>query len=151
MYYIRNPDIVSVTRGGNSSTSSFLNSILRSVFRSLIDLHVAAISLTILNKETVFSTTVSADTNTCPDAEPFDELTPSQLVSLILDPDMTAESSVPIDLHAAKMLQRAQCETSVLDGSDPESVLTAVRTGEFEGSKINPDQNDQKNDCRRET
>ncbi|MDG5775220.1 UMP kinase [Haloarculaceae archaeon H-GB1-1] len=81
-----------------------------------------------------------ADPNTCPDAEPFDELTPSQLVSLILDLDMTAESGVPIDLHAAKMLQRAQCETIVLDGGDPENILTAVRTGEFEGTKINPDQ-----------
>ena len=81
----------------------------------------------------------TSDPNTCPDAEPFDELTPSQLVSLILDLDMTAESSVPIDLHAAKMLQRAQCETIVLDGGDPENILTAIRTGEFEGTKIIPD------------
>lgn len=87
-----------------------------------------------------------ADPNTCPDAEPFDELTPSQLVSLILD--TTAKSSVPIDLHAAKMLQRAQCETIVLDGGDSERILTAVRTGEFEGTKINPDQT---NDLFRET
>ncbi|WP_435345933.1 UMP kinase [Haloarchaeobius sp. HRN-SO-5] len=81
----------------------------------------------------------SADPNTCPDAEPFDELAPSQLVSLILDTDMTAGSSVPIDLQAAKMLQRAQCDTVVLDGTDPERILTAVRTGEFEGAKIVPD------------
>ena len=53
---------------------------------------------------------------------------------------MTAGSSVPIGLHAAKMLQRAQCETIVLDGADPESILTAVRTGEFEGTRIIPDQ-----------
>jgi len=83
---------------------------------------------------------LSADPNTCPDAEPFDELTPSQLVSLILDIDMTAGSSVPIDLHAAKMLQRVQCETIVLDGGDPENILTAVRTGGFEGTRIIPDQ-----------
>ena len=82
----------------------------------------------------------SADPNICPDAEPFDELTPSQLVSLILDIDMPAGSSVPIDLQAAKMLQRAQCETIVLDGGDPESILTAVRTGEYEGARIIPDQ-----------
>ena len=81
-----------------------------------------------------------ADPNTCPEAEPFDELTPSQLVSLILDIDMTAGISVPIDLHAAKMLQRAQCETIVLDGSDPEDILAAIRTAEFEGTKIIPDQ-----------
>ena len=82
----------------------------------------------------------SADPNTCADAEPFGELTPSQLVSLILDIDMAAGSSVPIDLHTAKMLQRVQCETIVLDGGDPESVRTAVRTGEFEGTRIVPSQ-----------
>jgi len=82
----------------------------------------------------------SADANTCADAEPFDELTPSQLVSLILDIDMAARSSVPIDLHTAKMLQRAQCETIVLDGGNPENILTAVRTGEFEGTRIIPNQ-----------
>ena len=81
----------------------------------------------------------SADPNTCADAEPFAELTPSQLVSLIIDLDMAAGSSVPIDLHAAKMLQRAQCQTIVLDGGDPESILTAVRTGEFEGTRITPE------------
>ncbi|WP_136591165.1 UMP kinase [Salinigranum halophilum] len=81
-----------------------------------------------------------ADSNTCTDAEPFDELTPSQLVSLILDRDVAAGSSVSIGLHAARMLRRAQCETIVLDGGDPESVRTAVRTGEFEGTRIVPGQ-----------
>jgi uridylate kinase len=80
----------------------------------------------------------SADPNTHADAVPFGELTPSQLTSLILDTDMNAGSSVPIDLYAAKMLQRAQCETIVLDGADPESILIAVRTGEFEGTRIIP-------------
>jgi len=28
----------------------------------------------------------------------------------------------------------------VLDGGDPENILTAVRTGEFEGTRIIPDQ-----------
>ncbi|WP_458210763.1 amino acid kinase family protein [Haladaptatus sp. NG-SE-30] len=81
-----------------------------------------------------------ADPNTCPDAAPFDELTPSQLVSRILDLDMAAGSSVPIDLHAVKMLQRAQFETIVLDGGDPENILSAVRTDEFEWTRIITDQ-----------
>ncbi len=53
---------------------------------------------------------------------------------------MTVGSSVPIGLHAAKMLQRAQCRTIVLNGGDPEYILTAVRTDEFDGTKIIPDQ-----------
>ena len=83
----------------------------------------------------------SADPHTQPDAEPFDELRASQLITLILDIDSTAGSSVPFDLLAAKMIQRAHCETVVLDGTEPECILTAVRTGEFEGTRIIPDGN----------
>lgn len=72
---------------------------------------------------TRLSSLVSADPNIYLDTEPFDKLTPNQLVTLILDIDMTAGSSVPIDLHAAKMFQRMQCETIVLDGGDPERFL----------------------------
>ena len=48
----------------------------------------------------------SADPKTHPDAEPFGELTPSRFPSLVRDTDMTARSNVPIDLLAAKTLQR---------------------------------------------
>jgi uridylate kinase len=78
----------------------------------------------------------SADPHTHPDAEPFSELRASQLITLILDIDSTAGSSVPIDLLAAKLIQRAHCETVVIDGTDPECILTAVQTGEFEGTRI---------------
>ncbi|WP_435361804.1 UMP kinase [Haloarchaeobius sp. DFWS5] len=84
----------------------------------------------------------SADPHTHPDAEPFDELRASQLITLILDIDSTAGSSVPIDLLAAKMIQRAHCETVVFDGTDPECILTAVQTGEFEGTRIISDGDD---------
>lgn len=84
----------------------------------------------------------SADPHTHPDAEPFDKLRASQLVTLILDIDSTAGNSVPIDLLAAKMIQRAHCETVVIDGTDPECILTAVRTGKFEGTRIVPDGDD---------
>ena len=54
--------------------------------------------------------------------------------------DVTAARSVPIDLHTVKMLQRAQCETIVPDGGDPENILTAVQASEFEGTRIIPAQ-----------
>ncbi|WP_336361494.1 hypothetical protein [Haladaptatus sp. ZSTT2] len=41
-----------------------------------------------------------------------------------------------IDLLAAKMIQRAHCETVAIDGTDPENIPTAVRTGKFEGTRI---------------
>lgn len=55
---------------------------------------------------------------------------------LILDMDSTAGSSVPTDLLAVKMIQRAHCDTVVFDGTDPECMLTAVQTDEFEGTRI---------------
>jgi uridylate kinase len=81
----------------------------------------------------------SADPSTHPDAEPFDELSQSQLISLITDIGVTAGTEVPIDLLAAKIIQRANIDTIVLDGADPRRILEAVRTGEFEGTKIVPD------------
>lgn len=84
----------------------------------------------------------SADPHTHPDAEPFDELRASQLITLILDIDSTAGSSVPIDLLAAKLIQRTHCETVLIDGTDPECILTAVQTGEFEGTRIISDGDD---------
>ncbi len=84
----------------------------------------------------------SADPHTHPDAEPFDELRASQLITLILDMDSTAGSRVPIDLLAAKLIQRAHCETVVIDGTDPECILIAVQTGEFGGTRIISDSDD---------
>ncbi|KAB1185319.1 MULTISPECIES: UMP kinase [Haloferax] len=84
----------------------------------------------------------SADPHTHPDAEAFDELRASQLITLIHDIGSTAGSSVPIDLLAAKRIQRANFETVVIDGTDPECILTAVRTGEIEGTRIISDGDD---------
>ncbi|RDZ33932.1 MULTISPECIES: UMP kinase [unclassified Haloferax] len=84
----------------------------------------------------------SADPHTHPDAEPFNKLRASQLVELILDIDSTARGSVPIGILAAKIIQRANFETVVIDGTDPEYILSVVRSGELDGTRITSDGDD---------
>jgi len=81
------------------------------------------------------------DLQTHPDAELFNELRASPLITLILDLGSTSGNSVPIDLRTAKMTQRTHRETVVIDGTDPERILTAVRTDELQGTRIVPDEN----------
>jgi uridylate kinase len=86
----------------------------------------------------VYATSVpgvyDADPNEDDDATQFDEL-----VDVIADIEMDAGSSAPVDLLAAKIIQRSGIRTIVLDGTDPERVVRAVEDGEFEGSEILPE------------
>ncbi len=58
---------------------------------------------------------------------------------MIADIEMDAGSSAPVDLLAAKIIQRSGIRTIVLDGTDPEHVVRAVEDGEFDGSEILPE------------
>ncbi|GCF13323.1 uridylate kinase [Haloarcula mannanilytica] len=91
----------------------------------------------------VYATSVpgvyDADPNEDDDATRFDEISASELVDVIADIEMDAGSSAPVDLLAAKIIQRSGIRTVVLDGSDPERVVRAVEDGEFDGSEIIPE------------
>jgi uridylate kinase len=93
----------------------------------------------------VYATSVpgvfDADPNAAADATRYEELSATDLVSLIATGGSlgSAGSSAPIDLLAAKLLQRSGTRTYVLDGSEPDRVREAVETGEFEGTEIRPD------------
>jgi uridylate kinase len=91
----------------------------------------------------VYATSVpgvyDADPNEDDDATRFDELGASELVDVIADIEMDAGSSAPVDLLAAKIIQRSGIRTIVLDGTDPERVVRAVEDGEFDGSEILPE------------
>jgi len=52
---------------------------------------------------------------------------------------MNAGSSAPVDLLAAKVIQRSGIRTVVLDGTDPQRVVDAVQDDEFEGTEILPE------------
>ena len=94
----------------------------------------------------VYATSVpgvfDADPNEVADATRYEEMRAAELVSLVAEGESlgSAGSSAPIDLLAAKLLQRSGLRTYVLDGSEPDRVRRAVETGEFEGTEIRPDE-----------
>ena len=93
----------------------------------------------------VYATSVpgvfDADPNESTDAERYDRLPAADLVELVAAGGSlgSAGSNAPIDLLAAKLVQRSGIRTLVLDGADPERVRRAVRNGEFEGTEVVPD------------
>jgi uridylate kinase len=91
----------------------------------------------------VYATSVpgvfSADPNEDDDARKFDRLTPGELVDVIADVEMVAGGSAPVDLLAAKVIERSSMRTIVLDGTDPGRIADAVRWGDHEGTDIVPE------------
>jgi uridylate kinase len=90
----------------------------------------------------VYATSVpgvyDADPNEDPDATRFDELTADELVDIVAGNEINAGSNAPVDLLAAKVIQRSGIETVVLDGTDPDRVRQAVQTDEVDGTAIVP-------------
>jgi uridylate kinase len=79
-----------------------------------------------------------ADPDENPDATKYDEMTAADLVSLVGDLEIDAGSNAPVDLLAAKLLQRADLRAAVVDGTDPDSVAAAV-AGDHDGTDILPE------------
>ncbi|MXR40033.1 UMP kinase [Halobaculum sp. WSA2] len=79
-----------------------------------------------------------ADPNVDDSAEQFAEMTPEELVEVIVPMSRDAGASAPVDLLAAKLIQRAGMRTVVLDGHDPEAVENAVLYGEHTGTDVVP-------------
>lgn len=80
----------------------------------------------------------TADPNTVDDAEKYEELTPTELVDVIAPMSRDAGSSAPVDLLAAKLIERSGLRTVVMDGTDPDEVVDAVLSGEHTGTDIVP-------------
>jgi uridylate kinase len=90
----------------------------------------------------VYATSVdgvySADPDTDADAEKYDRLTPGELVDVIAPMSRGAGASAPVDLLAAKLIERSGMRTIVLDGTDPERIGAAVRRGDHGGTDVVP-------------
>lgn len=69
-------------------------------------------------------------------AERYDEVGVDELLSVIADIELAAGSQAPVDLLAAKIIQRARLRAIVLDGADPTAIERAVRTGEHDGTDV---------------
>jgi uridylate kinase len=78
-----------------------------------------------------------ADPGKTQDATKFDEIGVADLIDVVTDIEMAAGSNAPVDLLAAKVIQRAGLPTTVVDGSDPAALERAV-AGEHEGTDVVP-------------
>jgi uridylate kinase len=90
----------------------------------------------------VYATSVDgvfdADPGVDDDAAKFDRLSPTELVEVVGGVELDAGSNAPVDLLAAKLLQRSGLRAVVVDGSDPEHVAAAV-AGDHDGTDIVPE------------
>jgi uridylate kinase len=91
----------------------------------------------------VYATSVpgvfDADPNEDDDATMFDSLSAAELVDIVADIETAAGSNAPVDLLAAKLLQRSGLRATVVGGDDPEAVADAV-AGTHDGTDISPAQ-----------
>ncbi|WP_254535704.1 UMP kinase [Halomarina litorea] len=90
----------------------------------------------------VYATSVagvySADPDEDPDATRYDEISTNELVDVIGGIEMSAGSNAPVDLLAAKIIQRSDTRTLVLDGSDPDRIRRAIIDGDHDGTEVVP-------------
>ncbi len=69
------------------------------------------------------------------DARKFETMTPHQLIEIVMKTEMVAGANSPIDLLAAKIIERSNIKTIVLNGEDPQNILDAV-SGKYLGTVI---------------
>lgn len=90
----------------------------------------------------VYGTSVNgvydADPGTDDGAEKYEELSASELVDVIAPMSRDAGASAPVDLLAAKLIERSRMRTIVLDGTDPQRIERAVLSGDHDGTDIVP-------------
>ncbi len=95
----------------------------------------------------VYATSVdgvySTDPNKESTAEKYANLSASELVDVIGDIEMNAGASAPVDLLAAKLIERSKMRTIVLDGTDPDRIEAAALHGEHSGTDIVPEGTDE--------
>ncbi|MDK2892523.1 UMP kinase [Methanohalophilus sp.] len=68
----------------------------------------------------------SEDPNENPDAIKFHTMTPEELINVVMRTEMKAGSKSPVDLLAAKIIQRSGMKTIILDGSKSENIANVI-------------------------
>ncbi|MCX9082152.1 MAG: UMP kinase [Candidatus Methanoperedens sp.] len=69
------------------------------------------------------------------DARKCETMTPHQLIEIVMKTEMVAGANSPIDLLAAKIIERSNIKTIVLNGENPQNILDAV-SGKHRGTVI---------------
>lgn len=68
----------------------------------------------------------TADPKQYPDAKKYEIMSPKELVSIVMSIEMKAGSKSPVDPLAAKIIERCNIETIVMDGTHAQNVLQAI-------------------------
>lgn len=68
----------------------------------------------------------SADPRKDPNAVKYETMTAKELVSTVMTTEMKAGSKSPVDPLAAKIIERCNIETIVMEGSDPLNVMKVI-------------------------
>jgi len=84
-----------------------------------------------------------ADPNEDPEAIRYTTMSPAELVELVVPMSRDAGSSAPVDLLAAKLIERGDMRSIVFDGTDPDNVTEAVLHGRHTGTDIIPEGSDE--------
>ena len=69
------------------------------------------------------------------DSRKFETMTPHQLIEIVMKTEMVAGANSPIDLLAAKIIERSHIKTIVLNGDNPQNIIDAVN-GKYIGTAI---------------
>ena len=73
------------------------------------------------------------------DAKKFGTMTPHQLIEIVMKTEMVAGANSPIDLLAAKIIERSNIKTIILNGENPQNIIGAV-SGKYNGTVIGKDE-----------
>ncbi len=79
-----------------------------------------------------------ADPEVDTEAIKYTTMSPAELVDLIVPMSRDAGASAPVDILAAKLIERSGMRTVVLDGSDPSTIEAAVLRGDHSGTDVIP-------------
>jgi uridylate kinase len=69
------------------------------------------------------------------DARKFDNMTPEELIEIVMKTEMVAGANSPVDLLAAKIIERSNIRTIVLNGEKPLKIVDAA-VGKHRGTVI---------------
>jgi uridylate kinase len=78
----------------------------------------------------------SADPKKNKKAARFETLTPGRLLRIVGGTGLTAGSNTVLDIVAARVVERSHIPLVVLDGTNPDNLSRAIRTGEFTGTVV---------------
>ncbi|MFQ6051089.1 MAG: UMP kinase [Candidatus Hydrothermarchaeota archaeon] len=84
----------------------------------------------------------SKDPKKYPDAERYETLKASDLVGISMNSDMRAGYIGVVDPLAAKIIERSNIKTVILDGSDIDNLFKCLTKKKFRGTIIIPDKED---------